>query len=300
MSHEATTWAWKQNIPYRAKFVLLALADWYNELESCAWPTQRRLAKKLGMPYGTVRDSLRWLSEVDLVVVEHHYKHNKQVANRYRLPVNMIVFQGVEAQQGGVESQQGGVEAQQPIIDTVKDTVKDTVSLASSPTQGDDVKISDVIETNTKTKKSIFEKFKPTPKGCADFWRDARATASDENGFAAELLVKDFKLLDNARKRVGDDFPSIVWKCMGDWVGFCKHAEAAHGAFSMGHSPTVKKFVLYVEAAADYYQQNKPVKSIAQPLTNKPASSKPIPKAKPKQKVTITLAEALAMNKDDV
>lgn len=276
MSVEASAWAWKQIIPANPKFVLIALADWYNELESCAWPSHQKLCEKTGMSRSSVKRALGWLRDNQLVVVEHQYKHNKQLSNRYRLPIGIIYIQGVQCEPHGVQCEPQGGLCDLPIEDTIKDTVKDTIKLASNSTQEKSLKISDVIETNTKTKKSIFEKFKSTPKGCADFWRDARGVASNENGFSAELLVKDYKQLDNARKRIPQaDFREVVWKVMSDWIAFSKYAEKHFGAFNMGLNPTVSKFVLQIEAAADYAT---PVKLTAQPLTKQPAPCTPIPK----------------------
>jgi hypothetical protein len=294
MSHTATTWAWKQNIPYRAKFTLIALADWYNELESCAWPSLRQLSEKMGMPYGTVRDSLRWLVEVDLVVIEPHFKNNKQQSNRYRLPVNMIVFQGVEPQQGGVAPQQGGVEAQHPIEDTVKDTGKDTVISAAPDFPSDskektNVKVEEVLtKFNYGTKEEIYARFDPRPSGCKMFWLAARATAANDNGHQGEISTARQKKLNDRRKEVGNDqlFMDTIWKACADWVAFRKFAEKHHGAYNMGLVPTIDKIHYFWDAAVDYAQQNKPVQSIAKPLTNKPAAVKPIPKAKPKAEAT--------------
>lgn len=277
MSVEASAWAWKQIIPTKPKFVLIALADWYNELESCAWPSNAKLCEKTGLSRRTVQRSIGWLKDNQLVVPETRFKNNRQLSNRYRLPIGIIYIQGCQAGTPmGVTVAQGGCQAGAPIEDTLKDTIKDTIKIASNSTQEKSLKISDVIETNTKTKKSIFEKFKSTPKGCADFWRDARGVASDENGFSAELLVKDYKQLDNARKRIPQaDFREVVWKVMSDWIAFSKYAEKHFGAFNMGLNPTVSKFVLQIEAAADYAT---PVKLTAQPLTKQPAPCTPIPK----------------------
>lgn len=299
LSYKATTWAWGQKgIPWKPKFVLVALADWYNELESCAWPTYAQLADKTGMSKSSVQRGLRWLVENKLVVVEPNFKHNRQQANRYRLPVNIMVFQGglPDTPIGGLPDTHGCLP-DQPIKNTVKDTVKDTIN--SGEPQESDLKIQDVIESKSKSKDEILTKFTPTPKGCGDLWRDCRA-ASGEHGFQAELLNKDWSMLNKARKRIASaDFRVVVWTVMQNWIGFTKFAESQAGAFNCPLTPQVAFFVKFIEAAADYAKQSKPevaVKLIAKPLTNKPEPSKPIPKVK---EPAITIAELLAMNKDD-
>ena len=294
MSVEASAWAWKQIIPANPKYVLIALADWYNELESCAWPSHAKLCEKTGLSRSTVKRAIGWLQEHKLVVPEQRFHNNRQVSNRYRLPIGTIHIQGVQSDpptQSTVNPVGGLCDL--PIEDTLKDTVEDTIN--SGEPQESSLNIQEVIDGKSKSKDEILTKFKPTPKGCADLWRDARA-APKEHGFAAELLVKDFKLLDNARKRIGDVFPAVVWKVMHNWDGFCKHAEAHAGAFNSPLVPQVAYFVKFIEAAADY---SVPVQLIAQPLTKQPAPCTHIPKVKKPKEPAITLSELLAMNKDD-
>jgi len=261
----------------------------------------------MGMPYGTVRDSLRWLVEVNLVVIEPHFKNNKQQSNRYRLPVNMIVFQGVEPQQGGVVPQQGGVEPQHPIEDTVKDTVKDTVILATPISESDskektNVKVSEVqdkFKSNSKDKS--YSGFDPRPSGCAKFWRAAHA-AGDDNGFQGEVSIARQKKLNDRRKELDDDllFKDIIWKCCSDWVAFKKFSETHHGAYNMGLKPTIDKFHYWFDAAVDFTLKNrKAVKSIAQPLTKQPAPCTPIPKVTVQNPPSETMAEKFARQKKE-
>ena len=178
MSYEATTWAWKQDIPYKPKFVLLAMADWYNELESCAWPTHQQLCDKTGMSKSSVRRGIDWLIDHKLVVVEARFKNSRQLGNRYLLPVNVLVLQGVLPEQGGVLieqggalPEQGGALIEQPIKNTVIDTVKDTKD--SGGPQETDLNIDEVLSGKGKNKDQIFSalKYKDgilTPKSCGD------------------------------------------------------------------------------------------------------------------------------------
>ena len=147
------------------------------------------------------------------------------------------------------------------------------------------MKLDELDLKNSKSKETIFGKFKPTAKGCGDLWRDCRANASDENGFAGGMTQKQWKQLKDAHDKLeGIDFREVVWKVCADWTRFCKHAEAHFGAFKMGLNPTVQKFYQYRDAAADYTLQNMPVKLTAKPLTKQAASCTPIPKAKPATK----------------
>ena len=216
-------------------------------------------------------------------------------------------MQGVGIRLRGGHCEPPPVEKRLPIGNTIKDTVKDTITSGKPGVESDskektNVKLDELDLKNSKSRQSIFENFKPTAKGCGDLWRDCRANASDENGFAGGMTQKQWKQLKDAHDKLeGIDFREVVWKVCADWTKFVKHAEKHFGAFNMGLNPTVAKFYLYRDAAADYAQQSKPVTLSAKPLTNKPASSKPIPKVKSKAEKAppISLAETLAMNKDD-
>jgi hypothetical protein len=206
-----------------------------------------------------------------------------------------MVFQGGQFDAAkGADLTQPGCTSDAP-INTIKDTLKNTI--ISGEPQESDLKIQEVIEGKSKSKEEIFDRFEPKAKKCGDLWRDCRAAAG-EHGFQAELTNAHWKMLNQARIRLGDgvDFPALVWKVMHNWDSFCKHAENHAGAFNSPLVPQVAYFVKFIEAAADYAV---PVQSIAKPLTNKPASCKPIPKVKKEKEPAITLQELLAMNKDE-
>lgn len=250
MSTKALFWALEQKIPGGPKSVLIHLADWYNTHEDAAWPKHEQIAEKAGWDRRTVQRHIEWLVEHGLVVKEKQIRGGRQVQNKYRLPVSAMAFQGGQFDAARVDSltQQGG-QFDAP-INTIKDTIKNTINCGEP--QETDLKISDVLSKTKKSRAEILEKFKPTPKGCADLWRDCRANASSDNGFAAELLVKEFSMLNKTRKRVGDEFPNIVWNCMENWIDFTKHAESTAGAFNCPINPSVPFFVKFIEAAADF------------------------------------------------
>ena len=299
MAVNVSAWVWTLKLPVYDKMVMLELAD-HADTKGYCFPSQRFIADRTGIARETVCRIVKRLEKQGLLEQTHRFVGGQQRPSEYRLSIGMTIHLSDAGSHLGVAEDHTGCDGESHHIETSVESSGETSVSVESDAEEIPIKISDVLETNLKTKKSIFEKFKPTPKGCADFWRDARATASDENGFAAELLVKDFKQLDNARKRVGDDFPHILWKVMEDWVSFVKHAEAHTGAYKMGLNPSVSKFCLHVEAAADYYQQNKPVTLTAKPLTKQPAPCTPIPKVKKAEKAPpITLQELLAMNEDE-
>ena len=299
MAVNVSAWVWTLRLTPHEKMVMLELAD-HADTKGFCFPSQKHVAERTGIHRVTVNRIIRRLEHWGLLEQTHRFKGGQQRVSEYRLTLNTSIHLSSVGLPLGVAQDYKGGSAGLHHIETSCESSDETSFSVESDAEEIPIKISDVIESQSKSRESIFEKFKPTPKGCADFWRDARSNASDENGFAAELLVKDFKMLDNARKRVGDDFPHIVWKVMSDWTGFAKHAETHTGAYKVGLNPTVSKFCLLIEAAADYYQQNKPVKLTAQPLTNKPAPCKPIPKVKPtvEKAPPISLPELLAMNED--
>ncbi len=299
MAVKASTWAWEQKIPPYDKLVLLELADHADPDTFECWPSQQFIAERCGINRSTVNRIIKRLVAGGFLTYDQRKKYGVQRSSLYRLSVGIIIIPCDSASLGSVAQEHSAELPSSTHIETSVETSIET-SLASSPTLEEiPIKISDVIETNSKTKNSIFEKFKPTPKGCADLWRDCRANASDQNGFAAELIVKEFSMLDKARIRIGDaDFPEVVWKVCSDWVKFKKFAEAHHAAFGMGLKPSVRKFVLYIEAAADYCAKA-PVKLIAQPLTKQPAPCKPIPKVTVQIEPSETMAEKFARQKKE-
>jgi hypothetical protein len=63
MSIKAMSWAWEQELPPTAKFILVTLCDHYNEDEGAAWMSQKTLAKRTGYNRDTVNRALRDLEE---------------------------------------------------------------------------------------------------------------------------------------------------------------------------------------------------------------------------------------------
>lgn len=93
MSHEATTWAYRQNIAASdGKSVLVALADMADEAHSC-YPGQAKLAQMTGHAERTVRRQLAQLELAGYIKRERRFdKLGRRTSDRYVLPVDADVL----------------------------------------------------------------------------------------------------------------------------------------------------------------------------------------------------------------
>jgi DNA-binding transcriptional MocR family regulator len=90
LSFEAYRWAKTWNgLLSNQKFVLVMLADHYNDEKRCAWPSTQTLADETGMSRRTVIRCIEVLERVGLIEVEHWINayNGKQMSNRYFLPM---------------------------------------------------------------------------------------------------------------------------------------------------------------------------------------------------------------------
>lgn len=90
MSMKAYRWAKKQmGLSSPEKFVLIMLADYYNDAWDRAWPSPSTLAADTSLGVSTVKRSLRSLQEKGLIVAEQWMLNDGAVfmPNRYLLPV---------------------------------------------------------------------------------------------------------------------------------------------------------------------------------------------------------------------
>ncbi|MGJ4843902.1 helix-turn-helix domain-containing protein [Leifsonia sp. Le1] len=89
MSFEAFRWAksWG-GLSTSRKFVLLMLADHYNEEAHRAWPSMQTLARETGMSRRSVVNCIATLEKEGLIEVEQWVDATtgKQMSNRYCLP----------------------------------------------------------------------------------------------------------------------------------------------------------------------------------------------------------------------
>lgn len=85
MSHEASRWAWRLDLPMRDKFVLLALADWADD-SGITYPARSKLVTKCGISLGTVARALQQLVDWGLIEKSEQFRQNgSQTANLYLL-----------------------------------------------------------------------------------------------------------------------------------------------------------------------------------------------------------------------
>lgn len=246
-------WAMKQELPVHPKMVLIMLANYTNDEKGYAWPTYAQLSKLCGMPESTCRKYVQWLVDRGLIIKEKHIYAGRQRANRYYLPVNVMAFQGATSEHPKVlPRSRPGATSEQP-RDTLKDTPRDK-PICGEPQPESDMKLNEVLPGGKppgKSEDEILAAFNCTPKGCADFWRDMRSL--HDNGFQAELLQKEMKMLKTVADRVGvDNFKVAVKHCTENWLGFTKHAEEYSTAFDSPLNPNVSYFVKFIEAAVGY------------------------------------------------
>jgi hypothetical protein len=281
-------WALKQELPVHPKMVLIMLANYTNDEKGYAWPTYAQLSKLCGMPESTCRKYVQWLVDRGLIIKEKHVYAGRQRANRYYLPVNVMAFQGATSEHPKVlPRSRPGATSEQP-RDTLKDTPTDTPTTCAGA-QESDMKLDEVLSGENKTSSEIHAAWKFTPKGCADFWRDMRSLG--DNGFQAELLQKDMKMLHQCAKRVGEkNFKRAVERVCRDWIGFCKYAEENGTAFNTPANPQVAFFVKVNFSIED--KGPAPVQTIAKPLT------KPKEKVQTKKSATMSPEEWLALQEE--
>lgn len=106
MSHEATNWAYKLDLPMSQKFVLIALADRADEHHSC-FPGQKSLATMVGSSVETVRRALIGLEHAGLIRRERRNRASGyRTSDRYvlsvgSLPVNLPTRQSAYKAESG-------------------------------------------------------------------------------------------------------------------------------------------------------------------------------------------------------
>lgn len=90
MSMGAYRWAksWNEGLTSPQMFVLIMLADHYNETAKRAWPAIDTLARMTRLSPATVKRALRDLKSMGLIEVEYWFDNStgRQKSNRYCLP----------------------------------------------------------------------------------------------------------------------------------------------------------------------------------------------------------------------
>lgn len=100
MSHEALNWAFKTNLKTTQKFVLVALADYADEKNSC-FPAYKLTADRVGASVSTVRRAIESLEKDGYLTVSKRFdRDGKQTSNRYVLNVGFEGYQFDTPSQG--------------------------------------------------------------------------------------------------------------------------------------------------------------------------------------------------------
>lgn len=253
MSGVAQEWAWEQKLPQITKILLVALAYHANK-DGVAWPSRARLMEKTNLSRSGLKLHMRKLEEAGLVVREARFtEKGRQTSNWYTLKVGDTLC-----------DPSTGHELVTPPLSPMGDpSIEIQYEIQEGDTNGGEpqMKVQDLMNIHQKkkelTQKLIFEnalrkKGKLTPGACTYLWRNCRSAAADDNGFQAELIGKEAKMLHNAYKRIGEVYPMVVWNVMENWIAFTKYAEKQAGAFKSPLTPNVPYFVKFIEAAADY------------------------------------------------
>lgn len=263
MSGKTLKWAWELELPLTQKLVMIALA-YHADDDGLAWPSNRKLRAKTGLSRTGLILQVRKLEVRGLIVRQLSYRDNgAQTSNRYQLGVHLTETPPVHDEwtppihlyvEGEGTTTGGPHDIQYEIQEEIH-------SIGGEPQEDEGLNIDEVLAQHVAlTREDIFSKAlrkddKLTPDGCAYLWRNCRSSAGD-NGFQAELMVKDKKMLHSAYKRVGEDYNLAVWSVMSDWIGFTKAAESGQGAFSLPSNPQVSFFIKYIETAVDFMSSN--------------------------------------------
>lgn len=85
MSNKAITWAFELELPTIDKFVLVVLADYADEANTC-FPGQGLIARRTGSSVSTVHRALKRLETRKLIRREQRWRDDgKRSSDRYRL-----------------------------------------------------------------------------------------------------------------------------------------------------------------------------------------------------------------------
>lgn len=106
MSLQAMTWAYDQDAPTVAKFLLVTLANYANEHGQC-WPSKAKLAQMMGCDERTVHRNLHTLSEGGLISIQHRFKDGVQITSIITLGLEFRSGQSGDSGAGGGGAGQG-------------------------------------------------------------------------------------------------------------------------------------------------------------------------------------------------
>ena len=265
MSGIAQKWAWTQQLPITEKLVLVVLA-YHADDYGLAWAKSKRMRDEAGLSRSGFKVQIRKLEKRGLVERKSHYSDTgRQTTNRYQL--DLLGGHHMKPLPGHDSEPLPGHELMTPSGSLAGDPhdiqyyIHSDIQSIGDKSQETPVKLEDVLTEGEKlSREDIFcnalrKSDKLTPDGCAYLWRQCRASAG-ENGFQAELLIKEKKMLHRAYERVGENYNLAIWAVMSDWIGFTKFAAHHHGAFNMPTTPTINFFTKFIEAAVSFNSTN--------------------------------------------
>lgn len=253
MSGVALKWAWEQQLPRAGKLVLIVLAYHANKTGR-AWAGNDRMRREVGLSRTGLKVQLRKLEKAGFVKRESRFtKTGRQTSNAYQLSMGGVTL--ADPSWGNQLQTPHGPQVTDP--PDIQYEIKEGDTNCGTP-QVIPMNIKELLNQDENlTREEIFcnalrKDNKITPDGCAYLWRNCRRSAAASNGFQAEILVKEKKMLHSAYKRVGEDFNLAIWAVMENWIAFTKHAEKVAGAFSLPNYPTISFFIRFIEAAVDF------------------------------------------------
>ena len=91
MSNKALTWAFSQDLKSGPKFVLVALADYADEKDSC-YPSYAKLAQKTGISKRAIADHMAVLEGADLLT-RQELRYDDGRRSGYRFHLNLQISQ---------------------------------------------------------------------------------------------------------------------------------------------------------------------------------------------------------------
>jgi hypothetical protein len=278
MSVKAMAWAWEQPIPATEKFVLLALADYYNEGEKAAWPKQSTLAARTSLSMSTVRRCIKSLAMKKLITVYARRVKGVQYANWYELSMNIMIISGVSPGVTVTPSRRshrhpagGHSDLLEPLVEPLKEPLKgEGKSLAEkSPMKTFGMQdVEDVLTGSTADGKltptqviakqqKVGSRF--TVAALRVVW--ASLYSYHDYGFLPEWTMKEKGQINQLQKKLGDlPILRVLAVVMSKWHQFT----AATTMYKPPKTPDVGFLLKNVGTAGDMYLQ-----SLVQPVAIK-------------------------------
>lgn len=131
MSNEALTWAFRQDLPMTEKFVLVSLADYADDENSC-YPSYAKTARRVGCSRRTVMRAVEALTDAGFVRSEPRDRANGSASsNRYVL--------NVDAPQGG-----GDRESLPPVTESHHPSDTQTLGVVTQGHWGSDTSVTPI------------------------------------------------------------------------------------------------------------------------------------------------------------